>query len=176
MKNTAFVIGNPVEQSRSPELFRKFFQQGGIDADYQKVQLEEKELAGFCDKIRSDSAYKGFNVTIPHKINIMEYLDEVDPLAQEIGAVNAVVNRSGKLKGYNTDYLALKSVFQNIGGKALILGAGGAAKATIKALVDLRFDNVKILNRTVEKAQQLAELKTHNQQAMVDFNYWLERI
>lgn len=160
MKPTAYVIGYPIDHSKSPELFKNFFNQYNLDADYQKAPMSEEEIATFCQKVRTNPAIRGFNVTIPHKIRVMEHLDNIDELATEIGAVNAVVNKNGRLFGTNTDYIGIKtSIEPKIRNrrKAVVLGAGGAARAAVKVLVDLGFENVCILNRTLERAECLAE-------------------
>jgi len=102
----------------------------------------------------------GFNVTVPHKVSVMKYLDKVDDLAGEIGAVNTVLNKDGTLSGYNTDGIgalaALRQEGVKLGGqKVVLLGAGGAAKALAFSIAPL-VANLVILNRTESSAKELA--------------------
>jgi shikimate dehydrogenase len=101
---------------------------------------------------------KGLSVTIPFKHDVIEYCDEIDEhAAQQIGAVNTVLFAGGSVIGHNTDWLGIrKPLVTKKGAKAVLLGAGGVARAAAYALVDLDMD-VTILNRTPEKAQELAE-------------------
>ena len=127
------LIGNPLGHSWSPQIHRIL-----IKEDYQLWQLKEDELDDFF--CRRD--FDGINVTIPYKQTVMKYLDEIDPAAEETGAVNCIVNRGGILKGYNTDYSGLRDMLKGHGvnlqnGRTAILGSGGASKAAqtaVKAL------------------------------------------
>src|SRR5690606_12553367 len=106
---------------------------------------------------------KGINVTIPHKVAVIRYLDEIDEEAKLIGAVNTIVNENGKLIGFNTDgqgyLLSLKSIINTSLAlkKTLIVGAGGAARAIATALAKDGVQKLDIANRTVSKAQELIE-------------------
>lgn len=127
------LIGNPLGHSWSPEI-HKFL----VGADYKKWELQPESLNEFFRKREFD----GINVTIPYKQEVIKFLDEVDETAERIGAVNTIVNRDGKLKGYNTDYLGLmrmiKSHSFNIQGQEVaILGTGGASKAAVEAVRQL---------------------------------------
>ncbi|WP_261129567.1 shikimate dehydrogenase [Bacillus sp. Marseille-Q3570] len=156
------VIGDPIIQSMSPEIHNACFKQLGIDAKYEAVHVRKEELV---QKVQAliESGYKGFNVTIPHKLDIINLLDEMDPFAKAIGAVNTVIVEGSKLKGYNTDgpgfYQSLLEVHplnlkeSNI----LIIGAGGAARAIVKAFLLNGVEQVTVTNRTEEKAVQLLE-------------------
>ena len=105
---------------------------------------------------------RGINATIPHKLHIMEYLDEISPQAKMLGSVNTVVNRDGKLYGYNTDaegfYVALKNAGIEISGKKiLMLGAGGVVKPVLMRIIQEKPQSVTVLNRTKEKVVLLKE-------------------
>lgn len=138
------VLGFPVEHSKSPDIFSRFFEKEGLrDWSYRKFSYET--LSDFIDVLKLESPITGFNVTIPHKVSIMPHLDWIDVHAERIGAVNTVViKRMGitvQLHGYNTDYdgflqsvHALPSRPKN----AIILGTGGAAKAVVAVLSDLQ--------------------------------------
>jgi shikimate dehydrogenase len=104
---------------------------------------------------------RGLTCTMPHKLEVMKYLDKIDPIAKKIGAVNTVVNDNGVLTGYNTDWLGIVTPLNMIAvslkdKRAAIVGAGGAARAMIYGLTT-NGAKVKIFNRTIEKAQKLAE-------------------
>lgn len=131
------VIGNPIAHSLSPILHNTAFQETGLN--YLYVAFKVEDLKGAMEGVRALGIH-GLSVTIPHKIRIIDYLDELDPLAQEIGSVNTVLNINGKLRGYNTDGPgALKALkdkgVEFSGAKVLIIGSGGAARAIAFSLV-----------------------------------------
>jgi shikimate dehydrogenase len=119
-----------------------------------------EDVAGAVAAMRS-LGIRGYGVTMPHKVTIMEYLDQIDPVAQEVGAVNTVVNDNGVLTGYNLDWLGAVLALEEqgidlAGKKACLIGAGGAARAVAFGLKK-RGAVVSIFNRTPEKARALAE-------------------
>lgn len=151
------VIGNPIGHSLSPQQLNAAFAACEIDAIYLPFLVED--LADFVASI-VPMGIKGFSVTIPHKEQIIKYLDRCDPLAEKIGAVNTVAVRgAGKLYGYNTDYIgvleALKSRVRLHGSRVLIVGAGGAARAVAFALAQAGAA-VCISARRQKKAQAIA--------------------
>jgi len=157
--NTALyaVIGCPIRHSLSPIIQNVAFRHHGLNAVY--VAFEVEDLASAIKGVRS-LGIKGLSVTVPHKVKIMSFLDGIDETAKEIGAVNTVVNQDGKLLGFNTDWLgvllALKEEGEISGKKFVVLGAGGAARAVVYALVK-EGAGVVILNRTYEKGVALAK-------------------
>ena len=154
------IIGDPVEDSLSPQIHNAGYEQLGIAADfvYAACRVKADDLAVFVDGAKA-MAIRGFGCKMPHKLEIMRYLDEIDAVAQEIGAVNTVVNDDGRLKGYNTDHIGIVAPLEAItslkGGKIALLGAGGAARAAAYGVVS-RGAELTIYNRTLEKAEQLA--------------------
>lgn len=160
MKQLYGVIGNPIGHSLSPHMHNDAFAALGIDAHYHAFAIEEEKLE---DAVKGFKAIglSGFNVTTPHKVNIMKYLDEIDELARQIGAVNTVVNREGKLIGYNTDGIGYVRSLQSISNeplnqkRILIIGAGGASRAIFFTLASMGVASVDIANRTLEKAAEL---------------------
>ncbi|RFU65785.1 shikimate dehydrogenase [Peribacillus glennii] len=160
MKKIYGVMGDPVEHSMSPEIHNDAFTNHNINACYHHFQVRR---AGLADAVRGMKAIgvSGFNVTIPHKEAIIPLLDEIDEIALAIGAVNTVVNREGKLIGYNTDgngfLQALTDQYKSplAGKKILLIGAGGAARGIYFSLVKEGAPNVDIANRTREKAEKL---------------------
>jgi shikimate dehydrogenase len=107
--------------------------------------------------------FRGYSVTIPYKEQVVPYLDIIDPVAKEIGAVNTIVNTGEALTGYNTDWIGVKEAFKEVVSdfsteSCLILGAGGAAKGAIFAMKQLGVKNISVINRTEEKAKVLSEV------------------
>ncbi len=152
------LIGNPVEHSKSPAIHNAIFQHWKIESCYAACKVEKKELATAIRGIRALSI-AGANVTHPHKENVMRYLDSRDEHAKVIGAVNTILNKDGKLIGYNTDWTgileAAGELMQLKGKRVLLIGAGGAAKACAYAL-SMAGADILITNRTNGKAEGLA--------------------
>ena len=162
------VIGDPIAQSLSPQLHNGLFEANGIDAIYFPVEVKSEDLEKLVQGFRLMN-FGGFNITKPHKLDIMKYLDELDPLAKKIGAVNTVVYRDKKMIGYNTDGFGfIKSIEKKLGGKSkeeltiLILGCGGAVKSVAMALADWGIKKVIIANRTMNKATELTRQINEN--------------
>ncbi|MDB5530819.1 MAG: shikimate dehydrogenase [Devosia sp.] len=158
----AFVIGHPINHSRSPLIHGTWLAERGIDGSYEAIDVAPAELPAFFERLRSGE-FAGGNVTIPHKEAVFALCDSVDPLAKIIGAVNTLVVRDGKVHGTNTDYLGfLGNLDAGAPGwsddldEAIVLGAGGAARAVLVALRSRGVRQVHILNRTVANAAQLA--------------------
>jgi shikimate dehydrogenase len=156
------VIGDPIAHSMSPAMHNAAFKGAGIQASYGRFHVSSGELPDAIEGIRA-LGLRGINVTIPHKTAVISLLDEVDPLAFSIGAVNTIVNRKGKLIGYNTDGLGyvegLKKVLKGeLSSKAiLIIGAGGAAKAIYYTLASLGVRKIDLTNRSEQKAIDMIE-------------------
>jgi len=154
------VIGDPVEHSLSPVMHNAAFKELNLDFVYVAFTVRKDELRNAIAGARSLQVH-GLNVTMPHKTSIMKHLDEIDPTAKFIGAINTVLNADGKLIGYITDGVgAIKALKENRvsleGKKLLLLGAGGASKA-IAFHAAQEVGELKILNRTTQKAKELAE-------------------
>ncbi|MDB5613860.1 MAG: shikimate dehydrogenase [Devosia sp.] len=159
----AFVIGHPINHSRSPLIHGTWLEQLGIDGTYEAIDVTPAELPAFFVRLRSGE-FAGGNVTIPHKEAVFALCDEVDPLARMIGAVNTLVVRDGKVLGSNTDYLgflgnldAAAPGWSDGPNDALIIGAGGAARAVLVALRRRNGGKVHVLNRTLANAQALVD-------------------
>jgi len=152
------IIGNPIEHSMSPAMHNAAFEQLGLNYVYLAFCVSDVE--GAIRGMRSLNI-RGLSVTVPHKLAVMQYLDEFDPVAQQIGAVNTVVNDTGCLKGYNTDWIGfVRSLEAHISIRdkhVVILGAGGAARALAFGIKQ-RGGKMTILNRAEEiaMAQSLA--------------------
>jgi len=155
------IIGDPTEHSLSPVMHNAAFQELNLDFVYVAFRVKKDELREAILGARSLDVH-GLNVTMPHKNAVMKYLDEIDPTARSIAAVNTILNDKGRLIGYNTDGAgALKALKENgvglRGKKLLLLGAGGAGKA-IAFSVAQEVEELKILNRNTRKAKDLAQL------------------
>jgi shikimate dehydrogenase len=135
------LIGMPLAHSTSPAFQQAALDHCGVDARYELWETEAEELPVAVERVREDDCL-GANVTIPHKQRVLAFLDELDPLAKRIGAANTIVNRDGRLRGHNTDILGFMQALRRDGGfdprgcHALVLGAGGAARAIAVALID----------------------------------------
>ena len=155
------IIGDPVEHSLSPVMHNAAFEQLNLEFVYVTFRVRREELREAIIGARSLDVL-GLNVTMPHKNAVMRYLDEIDPTAKSIGAVNTILNDEGRLIGYDTDGIgALKALKENgitpNGKKLLLLGAGGAGKA-IAFHAAQEVEELVILNRTPQKAKKLAEV------------------
>ena len=151
------IIGNPVRHSLSPVIHNRAFKRMGWDAAYLAFEVDDLQAA--INGIRG-FGIRGVSVTLPFKTEIISHLDEIDPIAKKIKAVNTIVNERGRLIGYNTDWSgALEALEEKIdlkGKKALVLGAGGSARAIAYGLI-LRGCQVIIASRCEEKAIELAK-------------------
>ncbi|EGK12562.1 shikimate dehydrogenase [Kroppenstedtia eburnea] len=156
------LIGHPVAHSKSPEMMNEAFRREGLPWVYLAFDVASEELGRAVAGLKS-LGFRGWNVTIPHKVAVMEHLDEVEESAREIGAVNTVIHRNGRLIGTNTDgagyleSLVRETGFDVKGRRVVILGAGGAARAVGYTLARAGAEQIGIVNRTEKKAQDLAD-------------------
>jgi len=155
------IIGDPVEHTMSPVMHNAAFEKMGVDYLYVLFRVKKEQLAKAIEGVRALNI-RGLNVTIPHKVAIIPFLDELDPLAEKIGAVNTVVIDEGFLTGYNSDATGFLQALLERGieptrKNIVILGAGGASRAISFILAD-RGSNLVILNRLLELdwAEELA--------------------
>ncbi len=156
------VIGDPIAHSKSPAMHNVALEAAALPGMYVPLHVKPERLAAAVTGAIA-LGFSGFNVTIPHKVAIMELLDELDESAVQCGAVNTVVIRDGRTKGYNTDGIgyvrSLKEQTGALSGKHVtVLGAGGAARGIIYALLKEQVAAVTVLNRTVSKADELIAL------------------
>lgn len=162
MKQLFGVIGDPIEQSLSPVMHEAAFDHLGITANYHAFHVLPQHLQGAVEGVKA-LGIRGINVTIPHKVDVMKYLDHIDPLAERIGAVNTIVNDDGVLSGFNTDGMGYLEGLRPLldmpltDMRALIIGAGGAARAVAMTLASKGMKELYIANRTETKAGELAK-------------------
>ncbi|MBX9944357.1 MAG: shikimate dehydrogenase [Reyranella sp.] len=181
----AAIVGWPVDHSRSPALHGFWLKQHRIDGHYGRLPVEPKrpaleELVAF---LRRTPNARGCNLTLPHKIEIMPLLDRIDSGARRIGAVNTVVKQpDGSLEGRNTDGFgfleALKygaPAWRAATGPVVVLGAGGAARAIVAALVDAGVPELRLLNRTQKTAIDLGVAFTPGDERRIVVDRWDDR-
>lgn len=156
------VIGHPIAHSKSPVIHAQFAKQTGEDISYEALDIPPEELESRIRRLIKDGL-RGFNVTVPHKEAMAGLVDTCTPRAELAGAVNTVtVTENGKLSGDNTDGVGLaRDLDENLditirGARVLVLGAGGAARGVIPALMMAGPAELCIANRTAEKARELA--------------------
>ncbi len=156
------IFGDPVAHSLSPVMQNQALQKAGVNAVYVPFHVPAEKLPQAVESIRSLGLW-GVNVTVPHKEAVFPLLDEIDPAARLIGAVNTIVNRQGRLFGYNTDGLGfLRSLAEDLhfipdGQRILLLGAGGACRAALVSLCQAGASWVGIANRTRSRAEALVQ-------------------
>lgn len=159
----AEVIGDPIVQSKSPAIHGFWLSELGMAADYRAAHVRSGDLAEYLTARRVDPAWRGCNVTMPHKQAVMPLLDEIDPLAARVGAVNTIVRAAdGRLTGYNTDVpgflepIAPLLEREHLFRMARVIGTGGAARAIIAGLAGHGFVLV-LAGRNPEKARALLD-------------------
>ena len=156
------VMGYPVSHSRSPVIHRLFAAQTNQNLQYELLQVPPAQLEKAVEQFRRTGG-KGLNITVPHKREVVNLVDDMSDRAIKAGAVNTLVFRDDKIYGDNTDGIGLMRDLQaNIGvqlkdANILILGAGGATRGIISPLLKMEPEMIVIANRTIEKAQALAQ-------------------
>ena len=159
MLKTFAVIGDPIDHSLSPTIHNAAFRQLELECTYIAYKIPKDDLGAEIDSLKKIKI-SGFNVTIPHKINMLKFLDEMDENCRIIGATNTVINENGHLKGYNTDMDGFLEPIKhrNIvikNSNILLLGAGGAARAIIAGMAKEKAKCVTIVNRTTDHSLEL---------------------
>ncbi len=155
------ILGYPVAHSRSPLMHNAAFAALNLNWAYIPLPVIPEKIEDVIPGL-STFNFVGANVTVPHKQAIMRYLDEIDPVAREIGAVNTIAVRDGRMFGFNTDadgflQSLLETGFSPQGARCLVLGAGGAARAVVFSLAKAGARAISIFNRTVERAAFLVD-------------------
>lgn len=167
MKSLFGLIGFPLGHSFSKRYFTEKFEQLGLSETHAYTQFEIPSIQDFPLLLKTPGI-QGFNVTIPYKQQIIPFLDEIDPAAARIGAVNTIkVLADGRIRGYNTDYFGFQQTLKDwqafsdfSGRKALVLGQGGAAKAVIAAIEDLGIPVIKVSRTASEGVVSYVDLTT----------------
>ncbi|RUV42464.1 MAG: shikimate dehydrogenase [Mesorhizobium sp.] len=162
VEKRAFVTGHPIAHSRSPKIHRYWLEEYGIDGSYQAIDVRPEDFAAFMKSL-GENGYRGGNVTIPHKEAAYALVERRDEAAEAIGAVNTLWLEDGVLWGGNTDALGFAGNLDEhapgwaANGPAVVLGAGGASRAVIYALKDRGLNDIRIVNRTLARAEELAD-------------------
>ena len=158
MNRSFGIIGWPLGHTLSPTLHNWGFGQAGLNGRYEAWPLEPKDLPAFMDRVRR-APIMGLSVTIPHKQTVMPFLDAISQRARDIGAVNTVYWDGDILRGENTDVIGLVAPLRGLAvlpDSAVVLGAGGAARAAIAGLQELGIRTIAVSNRTRSKGKALA--------------------
>ena len=156
------IIGENIENSLSPLIHNQIILKHFLNFCYLPFQVAEIDLNKAIQGIKALNI-RGANITFPYKEKVIKFLDEVEESARRIRAVNTIVNNKGILTGYNTDVIGFKKSLQEDGKfvikekKAVILGAGGAARAVVYALLEEEIEEICIFNRTLEKAKKIKQ-------------------
>ncbi|RRH88879.1 shikimate dehydrogenase [Mesorhizobium tamadayense] len=158
----AFVTGHPIAHSRSPKIHGYWLAKYGIDGSYRAIDVRPEDFAAFLKSL-GENGYCGGNVTIPHKEAAFALVERRDEAADAIGAVNTLWLEEGVLWGGNTDGLGFAGNLDDhapgwaANGPAVVLGAGGASRAIIHALKQRGVSDIRIVNRTLARAEELAD-------------------
>ncbi|HEX8644378.1 MAG TPA: shikimate dehydrogenase [Allosphingosinicella sp.] len=155
----AEVIGDPVAFSKSPAIHGHWLAQMGIEGHYRATRVTAPELPSYLAERCADPDWRGCNVTMPLKQAVAEHLDDVNPIARRIGAVNTIVRYDEMLCGLNTDWIGVNlALMQSLEGKdTVVIGAGGAARAVLEELRQAKPQKVTIMNRSQDKAAALLD-------------------
>ena len=153
------LLGNEIKNSLSPVIHNSFFQSNNLEGFYTTFNVNSHDLKNILDTLRKLN-FRGANVTIPYKIDIIQYLDSLDSLANSVNAVNTVLYDNEKLIGYNTDVEGFmtplhKKIQRFDDKKVVVLGSGGASQAVLHGLINVNCQEIIILNRTLDNAKQL---------------------
>lgn len=153
----AEVIGDPIAHSKSPRIHGFWLEKLGIAAEYRACHVTAEGLAGYLAERRMDVAWRGCNVTIPHKLAALVLADRVEPVAARIGASNCLLRQAdGSVLATNTDAAGFwEPLASRRFGSACVIGAGGAARAVLAALAEHGVARVTVCNRSVDKAAGL---------------------
>ena len=153
------VIGNPIEHSMSPKLQNYWIKKNKLNAQYDKMKLDENEIESVIEQLKNGSI-SGINVTVPFKKSVIPFTDELTSVSQETNSVNIVYKKDEKIIGDNTDVFGFQKAlkltnFDISEKKAFILGAGGVAPSIIYALKSMGVSDIVVSNRTIERADIL---------------------
>ncbi|MBL4612751.1 MAG: shikimate dehydrogenase [Emcibacter sp.] len=174
----AGVVGWPISHSLSPRLHSYWLQKYNLDGEYLAYEVKPEELGDFIKSLPKKNI-TGLNLTVPHKEIVFPFLDDVDDVARKIGAVNTIIVRDGRLYGTNTDgYGFLTNLMENApewsaeSGPAVIIGAGGAARAAIVSLLEAGVPEIRLINRTKSRAEKLGDIYEDSRLKICD---WQDR-
>lgn len=150
----AEVIGDPIAHSKSPLIHNFWLGKLGIDAEYRACHVRPEELADYFARRHEDADWRGCNVTIPHKMAVLDYVDSADSSVEAVGAANCIVRKNGKLTAHNTDVDGVTAALQCAQSSVCIIGAGGAARAALPSLDLLCAYDYRVIARDPIKAER----------------------
>ena len=161
MTKTYAIIGDPIDNSLSPNIHNAAFKELRLDCTYIAYRIPKGELLAGIESLKKIKI-SGFNVTIPHKVEMIKYLDSVDEDCKMIGATNTVSNDDGNLRGYNTDMDGFLDPIRKRGiqikeSNILLIGVGGAARAIVAGFAKEKVKKITIANRTLQNLKLLAQ-------------------
>ena len=156
------LLGARLGHSLSPQIHQEVFRQLGIEATYELIEVPTEKLADKVAELRKN--YRGLNVTIPHKVAVMASLDYIADEAGAIGAVNTILFKDGRASGFNTDYFGFARLLEHNGlvpeGKDVcVLGTGGASRAILQCVKDMRAQSITVISRVIENAPE--DIRAH---------------
>ncbi len=172
------VFGDPVDENPTILMFEAAFKATGLHWRYQNFHVRAEDLGAAMAGLRA-MHFRGINLTIPHKVEVLRYLDKITPEAATIGAVNTVLREGHELIGTNTDgkgflmSLRLNASLDPAGKRIVVLGAGGAARAIAVELALAGAQHITIVNRTTQRGESLAHLINDKTPAQAEFVWWL---
>lgn len=173
----AFVAGYPIKHSRSPLIHNFWLKQFGLAGSYEKIEVAPSDFPAFIHRLKTEDTYRGGNTTIPHKEEAFRLADRPDAVSEELGAANTLWMEEGVLCATNTDGFGFTANLDSShsgwdqANIAVVLGAGGASRAIVQALRDRGLAEIHVVNRSVERAQELADrfgqpLQAHGLEAL----------
>ncbi|QAR33071.1 shikimate dehydrogenase [Geovibrio thiophilus] len=170
------LIGNPLSHSLSPSLHSRFLVSAGINGGYVCLETPSRDNLAEVFETLKQFKFRGVNVTVPYKEDVISFMDELDPLADELGAVNTILFDNGQKKGFNTDVYGFSETLTENGldftdSKVLMLGCGGAAKAVLCCLKDFRNIKLTVVNRDTAKAERILKFLNFDNAEICDYNY-----
>lgn len=176
MKYKLAVIGSPIKHTLSPLIHKTFLEYMKIDYEYSVVDVKKGKVSEYIDYAKENSV-SGFNVTMPHKQDIIKYLDDIDREAAIYNSVNTVKNESGRLIGYNTDAEGYKMSLSECGASLkdaviTVIGAGGAANSIVLKAALEGAGSITVLNRDINKAKRLSENVAEKTKFIVDADFF----
>ena len=156
------LLGAKLGHSLSPQIHQEVFRQLGITASYELIEVSGEKLADKVEELLK--TFRGLNVTIPHKVAVMQSLDQIALEAQDIGAVNTILFRSEQAAGFNTDYFGFARLLEHNhlapeGKEVCVLGTGGASRAILQCLKDMQAKRITVISRRIENVPE--DIRAH---------------
>lgn len=156
------LLGAKLGHSLSPQIHQEVFRQLGIEASYELIEVPTEKLADKVAELRNN--FRGLNVTIPHKVAVMDSLDHIAAEAKAIGAVNTVLFKDGGAAGFNTDYFGFARLLEHNklapkGKDVCVLGTGGASRAILQCVKDMKAHRIMVISRVIESAPE--DIRAH---------------